>query len=104
MLPDQLDQRGVASLEFLRPSIDRAQNRIRLQSRRDSFEKVEDEVFECLKLGVSGTWEGFCHGRFRVVGTGLLALTYSSAIVEYQSIKDNPHGYDETNPGRPPNG
>ena len=46
MLPHQLDQRGVASLEFLRPSIDRARNRTRLQSRRSSFEEPQDAVQE----------------------------------------------------------
>ena len=78
----------------------------RLRIRWGSFEKAKDEVLECLKLGLSCTWESFCHGRFRVgaVGTDPLALTYSNAIVEYQSIKNNPHVYDETISGRPPNG
>jgi hypothetical protein len=106
-LPDRLDLREIPIPVFLRLSDHRAMlGSSRLRVGRSSFEESQDAVQECLKLGVSGTWESFCHGRFRhgVVGTDLLALTYSNAIVEYQSIKDNPHGYDEANPGRPPNG
>ena len=69
------DQRGTPSFPALRRSSHRARlgsNRLRMG--RSSFEEVQDEVFECLKLGLPGTWESFCHGRFRVgvVGTDRL--------------------------------
>ena len=88
MLPHQLDQRDIPSFPDLRLSGHRAElgmgrSRRRVRSRRSSFEEPQDAVQECLKLGLSGTWESFCHGRFRVgvVGTDLLALTHSSAIL-----------------------
>ena len=75
MLPDRLDLREIPIPVFLRLSGHRAMlGSSRLQIRRSSFEEIQDEVFECLKLGLSGTWESFCHGRFRVgvVGTDRL--------------------------------
>ena len=65
MLPGRLDQRDIPIPVFLRLSTDRAQNRTRLRIRRGSFEKAKDEVFECLKLGLSGTWESFHDPNFQ---------------------------------------
>ena len=64
-------QRDIPSFRVLPRSSHRAMlGNSRFRSRRSSFEKAKDEVFECLKLGVSGSWESFCHGRFRVVFAG----------------------------------
>ena len=75
MLPDQQDQRYIPSFRFPLLSGHRAMlGNSRLRIRRSSFEEPQDAVQECLKFVFSGTWEGFCHGRFRVgvVGTGRL--------------------------------
>ena len=67
MLPDQLDQRDIPSFPALRLSGHRAMlGSSRLRSCQGSFEEPQDAVQECLKRGLSGTWESFCHGRFRV--------------------------------------
>ncbi len=72
---DREDLRDIPSFPVLRLSGHRAMlGNSRLRSCRGSFKKAKDEIFKCLKLGVSGTWESFCHGRFcgGVVGTGSL--------------------------------
>ncbi len=63
---------------------------------RSSFEEAKNEVFKCLKLGVSGTWEGFRHGRFRVGFVGADRLCRSIQVLSYQSNKRlASNGYDE---------
>jgi len=73
-LPDRGDLRVVPFPVSLRLSGHQAMlgsSRLRVGC---SFKKAKDEIFKCLKLGVSGAWEGFYHGRFRVgvVGTDRL--------------------------------
>jgi len=70
-----------------------------------SFEKIQDKVFDGLKLCFSGTWESFCHGRFCVV---VLERTACADLLKcYCRVsidKRQANGYDEKASRRPDNG